>query len=60
MRTKDNKGSIYILKNLLDFEVIEWSTGERVELVRLKNPWGEGEWHGKWDDEDLRNLTKHI
>ena len=28
--------------------------GSNVKLVQLRNPWGQSEWSGKWNDEDQR------
>jgi len=26
--------------------------GKPVKLVKLRNPWGDSEWKGKWNDDD--------
>ncbi len=33
--------------------------GQTKRLVKLRNPWGKGEWKGKWSDSDKR-WNKHL
>ena len=39
-------GHAYSLIGAFDFKVGE----KRVKLVKLRNPWGHGEWKGDWSD----------
>ena len=34
--------------SLLDVWEGQRRSGERIKLLKLRNPWGEGEWKGKW------------
>eukprot|EP01043_Picozoa_sp_COSAG02_P093237 COSAG02_NODE_29774_length_563_cov_0.989224_1_plen_129_part_10 len=34
--------------SLLDVWEGQRRNGERIKLLKLRNPWGEGEWKGKW------------
>ncbi len=37
----------YTLIGAYDIEV---SAGEREQLLKVRNPWGRGEWEGDWSD----------
>ena len=55
--------------SLLAVYQVHWENGRHVRkgpgeqhserLVKLRNPWGSGEWHGKWSDSD-RNWTPEL
>jgi hypothetical protein len=36
--------------SLIDVGEIKTTKGEKVKLLRLRNPWGQGEWTGAWGD----------
>ena len=40
------KGHAYVITKLVDLTY----DGKNYRLIRLKNPWGEGEWQGDWSD----------
>ena len=42
-----------------DHCVVEPGEDYAVRLVKLRNPWGSGEWQGEWGDEDER-WTHHL
>ena len=35
---------------LLSAAQLTLSNGQQVNLVKLRNPWGSGEWKGDWSD----------
>ena len=39
-------GHAYSLLEIIEFD----HQGEEVRLLRLRNPWGQGEWEGDWSD----------
>ena len=36
--------------SVLDFEVVTDRTGQLIQLVNIRNPWGRGEFKGHWSD----------
>ena len=42
-----------------DFETVRYQ-GNVVKIVRLRNPWGEGEWLGNWSDDWIEANKKHF
>jgi Calpain family cysteine protease len=36
--------------SFLDLNVVKLKTGKEVRLVKVRNPWGKGEWEGPWGD----------
>ena len=41
------KGHAYTLISAIE---IKNKQGKTVQLVKLRNPWGSGEWNGDWSD----------
>jgi len=50
---KSSNGNFRLLKER------EKSSSKNERVVELRNPWGKGEWKGKWSDND-RNWTKSL
>ena len=40
-----------------DYKTVSYR-GKKTQLVKLRNPWGEGEWTGDWGDDDLESPDK--
>lgn len=36
--------------SLLSGKEVELPNGSKVKLVKIRNPWGQGEWTGDWSD----------
>lgn len=39
----------YSLNDIMEFDD-PFNKGEKVRLLRLRNPWGKSEWLGAWSD----------
>jgi len=48
------------LENLHAYSVISCHSDNEVWLLKVRNPWGYGEWRGKWSDWDEINWTEEL
>ncbi|XP_041468634.1 calpain-A-like isoform X3 [Lytechinus variegatus] len=45
---------------ITDVQKAKFSSGREVKLIRIRNPWGQGEWEGAWSDgsNEWRNVSQ--
>lgn len=43
---------------LLSVETMTLKDGTKLDMVRLRNPWGKTEWDGDWSDKDTANWDR--
>lgn len=46
------------LKSLHAYSIISCHSDNEVRLLKIRNPWGYGEWNGKWSDGDLTSWSE--
>ena len=42
----------------LGIEEMKLKDGSKIDIVRIRNPWGKTEWEGAWGDNDEKNWRR--